>query len=55
MFFVTHNISQQHFKTNRTATLLINSLKREMLWEVGALNNFQYFLESVDGYTQDKV
>ena len=25
-----------------------------MLWEVGALNNFQYLLESVDGYTPGK-
>ena len=43
---------QQHFKTNRTVTLLIISLKSEMLGGgggVGALNNLQYVLESVDG------
>ena len=40
-------------QTNRTVTLLIISLKSEMLegggWGVGALNNLQYVLESVDG------
>ena len=30
-FYVTHNI-WQHFKTNRTVTFLIISLKSEMLW-----------------------
>ena len=44
-------------QTNRTVTLLIISLKSEMLWGrgVGALNNFQYVLESVDGYRPGKV
>ena len=60
--FLCHNISQQHFKTNRTVTLLIISLKSEMLsgggggeGGVGALNNLQYVLESVDGYRPGKV
>ena len=55
-FYVTHNIWQQHFKTDRTVTLLIISLKSEMLWgRVGALNNLQYVLESVDGYRPGKM
>ena len=33
--FLCHNIWQQHFKTNRTVTLLIISLKSEMLWGWG--------------------
>ena len=54
--FLCHNIWQQHFKTNRTATLLIISLKSEMLWGGGgALNNLQYVLKSVDGYRPGKV
>ena len=52
---VTHNIWQQHFKTNRTETFLIISLKSEMLWGVRVLNNLQYALESVDGYRPGKV
>ena len=59
-FNVTHNIRQQHFKTNRTVTLLIISLKSEMLWGwgVGVLNNLlnnNNLLESVDGYRPGKV
>ena len=54
-FYVTHNIWQQRFKTNRTVTFLIISLKSEMLWGVGVLNNLQYALESVDGYRPGKV
>ena len=45
--FLCHNIWQQHFKTDRTVTLLIISLKSETLWGIGALNNLQYVLESV--------
>ena len=54
--FMSHTtFDQQHFKTNRTVTFLIITLKSEMLWRVAVLNNLQYVLESVDGYRPGKV
>ena len=38
-----------------TVTFLIISLKSEMLWGVGVLNNLQCALESVDGFRPSKV
>ena len=48
--FLCHTQHLTTLQTNRTVTLLIISLKSEMQWGVGALNNLQYLLESVDGY-----
>ena len=41
--FLCHNIWQQHFKTNRAVTLLIISLKSEMLGGGGGRWSFEQF------------
>ena len=59
--FLCHNIWQQHFKIKRTVnTFHYFTEEWNSVWGgggggVGALNNLQYVLESVDGYRPGKV